>query len=547
MPTPDRPHLSARAAALVAAAAALALPRAALADDAAALSFASPIAAAAICAMVVVVAYLVNRFAPGQRRHVRRTAIVLLVYLAAAGASLALAASGIGGAVALGPAITSVASLLGVLTLINVAGIVTFDLALPSIGVRLPALVTDVAVGLAYAIAVMQELGVQPSSILATSAVATAVLALSLQTTLGNVLGGVALQLDDSIRPGDWIQLENGRQGKVREIRWRHTVLETRDWDTIIVPNASLLAANIMILGKRLGQPVVHRMTVPFHVDFRYGPTEVIAAVEGALRAGPIDGAASSPEPVCQCLDFSRDGRDSFAYYGARYWLADLDQDDRVSSLVRTRVYSALKRAGIPLAIPAAQLFVEHDGPERRGRKAHEEAERRERVLLGVELLRPLRAEERAAVAQRLTYAPFVAGEIVTRQGAIDPWLYIVTRGRARVCVSAQGAEREVATIEAPGFFGEMALMTGEPRRATVVAATDLECYRLDKQAFDAILAGRPEIARDISELLARRGVELQAAREHLDAAARERQIDAEKSRLLERIRGFFGLADRER
>jgi len=70
-------------------------------------------------------------------------------------------------------------------------------------------------VGIAYLAATMLILideGFNPSSVLGASAVASAILVVSLQSTLGNILGGLAIQVDGSIHTGDWIQLENGRQ-----------------------------------------------------------------------------------------------------------------------------------------------------------------------------------------------------------------------------------------------------------------------------------------------------------------------------------------------
>src|SRR5262249_44347090 len=143
-------------------------------------------------------------------------------------------------------------------------------------------------VGLAYIVTALWTIhaaGGDLSSLIATSAVVSGVIALSLQTTLGNVFGGVALQLDGSIHVGDWIRLEEGRPGPVKATRGPHPVLETRDWDTIIVPNAALLTSNIMILGKREGEVVQHRMWVYFNVDFRYAPPPVIQAFSEALPA----------------------------------------------------------------------------------------------------------------------------------------------------------------------------------------------------------------------------------------------------------------------
>ena len=419
---------------------------------------------------VVVLAFLVNRFAPKKRKHIRRTVIMLLLYLAALGASFALRFLGVQ---QWSVNLHALSELLAVIVAINVAGLAVFDLALPAINVELATILVDLAVGAAYilaTLAVLRRSGVDLSGIVATSAVVTGILALSLQATLGNILGGIALQLDNSIHAGDWVQLENGKQGKVREIRWRHTVIETRDWDTLIVPNASLLAANILILGKREGELVPHRMWVYFNVDFRFPPADVIEAVEGALRAAPIQGVSGDPPPNVVCMDFAREHKDSMGYYAVRYWLTDLARDDPTSSLVRARIYSALKRAGIPLAVPAAQIFVEQDDVERRARKQKREEERRLEALGPLEFLKPLMPDERATIAKKLRYAPFAAGEVITKQGSVAHWLYIVAEGTAEVRVAVDGQDKVIAKIQAPGFFGEMGLMTGEPRTATVVA-----------------------------------------------------------------------------
>lgn len=509
--------------------------------------FASHVGVLVLTAAVVLVAFLVNRFAPKKREHIRRAVIPLLLYMISLVAAVALPAAGAHGAADIARALSEV---LGVITAINVVAIALFNLVLPTIQVELSPLVTDIAMGAAYIVAIlagMRRWGVELSGVIATSAVVTAILALSLQATLGNILGGVALQLDNSIRVGDWVQLENGKQGRVREIRWRHTVLETRDWDTLIVPNASLLAATIMILGKREGEPLQRRMWVYFNVDFRYSPADVISAVERALRTGPIEGVAASPPPQCVCLDFAREGRDSFAHYALRYWLTDLARDDTVNSSVRARIYSALKRANIPLAVPAAHLWIEQDSGERRERKHRRDLAKRVDALHAVGFLRPLTEDELSNIAEDLRYAPFAAGETITKQGAVAHWLYLLTEGVVEVRVGVEGGpDRAVTKLEAPNFIGEMGLMTGEPRAATVVALTDVECYRLDKEVFRRILNERPEIASEISALLAERRVALEAVLDGEGGAIRRTRLDMEQNRLLGTIRGFFGLGGKD-
>src|SRR5262245_8811690 len=143
----------------------------------------------------------------------------------------------------------------------------------------------------------------------------------------------------------------------------------------------------------------------------------------------------------------------------------------------------------------------------------------------------------------RLRVAPFGRGEALTRQGAEAHWLYMLTRGDVEVRVTADGNIREhVATLHQGDFFGEMGMMTGEPRSATVIALSDVECFRLDKDAFQDILHQRPEIAEDISHVLALRKVGLDAVREALSEEANLTRMNEHQGRFLLRIRSFFGL-----
>jgi small-conductance mechanosensitive channel/CRP-like cAMP-binding protein len=494
-------------------------------------------------AAVLVVAFITNRFAPKKRRHMRDTAVAGLAYLIAACAAWVLSAFGAPGATLVA---REFAQFFGLITSVNLGVLVFFDLVLSSLGVSAAPFLASVMVllgDLGVVVVTLRHLGVELSGILATSALLSTITAFSLQGTLANIVGGLALQIDESIRVGDWVQLETGKQGRVREIRWRYTVIETRDWDTIIVPNSTILASSITILGKREGEPLQHRMWVYFNVDYGHSPANVVEAVNTGLQAAPIEGVASTPPPHAICYDFARDGRNSFAYYAVRYFLTDLARDDPTSSKVRERIYSALKRAGIPLALPAAHVWMEQDA-ETRARSERAEAERREEALNAVEFLRSLRDEERAHVAERLKYALFAPGETITKQGAVAHWLYIIVKGKAEVRVKVEGIEKVVTDVEAPGFVGEMGLMTGAPRRATVVALTEVECYRLDKVSFNTIMVGRPEIANDISAILASRTVDLAALEGELDVDSRRLAVEAEHRRLVTTIKHFFGLDD---
>ena len=492
---------------------------------------------------VVVVAGFLRLLPKAPRRRLRRSVILLGFYAGMLVLSIALRWTH---APALSTGLLIAIELLQLLLVINLLAITIFDVLLRVCRVDYPDILHDVVVGAAYLVAfgfVMHHVGVNVTSIVATSAVVTAVIGLSLQATLGNVVGGISLQLDDSVNEGDWVELENKTQGQVKKIRWRHTVIETRDWDTLIVPNGQLMSQAIKVLGKRDGQPLQHRMWVYFNVDFRYSPAEVMRAVNDSLQGAPLVGVASEPKPHCICYDLARDNRDSFCYYAVRYWLTDLARDDPTSSLVRERIYAALKRAQIPLAIPAKAVFVSPDDMEHRDRKRMRELESRTAALAAIDLFANLSEDEQRTLASSARLAPFSPHEVITRQGATAHWLYVLLKGTAAVRVAtSEGEDRQVAILEAPSFFGEMALMTGQPREATVIAECDVECLRVDRKDLESIIKNRPEIASEISVVLAKRRVELLAVREGLDADAKRARLSTEHTRILHAIRDFFAL-----
>lgn len=426
------------------------------------------------------------------------------------------------------------------IAIINVVGVLVFDVVLHRLRLDIPRIIRDIITGLAYvvlAFSLLSLVGVNLTGIVATSAVLTAMIGFSLQDTLINIMGGMALEMDNTINVGDWIRVDK-YEGRVKEIRWRQTSIETRDWDTVVIPNSMLVKNYFVILGKRTNEPLQHRMWVYFNVDFRYSPSDVIDIVEKALRAEPIANVAQNPAIHCLTTEF----QESFITYAVRYWITDLAPTDPTNSVIRTRIYSALKRANIPLSIPAHSLFITEEDAKRLERKTEKEITHRIEALHHVDLFHTLTDEELRELAERLSVAPFVRGEAMTVQGAEAHWLYVITKGEAEVRISVDGSElsKKVATLHAGDFFGEMGMMMGAKRSATVIATKDTECYRIDKEAFQDIVRRRPEIAEDISHVLANRRVELEAVREGLNEEAAKQRLQHTQGDLLKRIRSFF-------
>jgi CRP-like cAMP-binding protein/small-conductance mechanosensitive channel len=429
------------------------------------------------------------------------------------------------------------------IAVIRLWGQLVFRLVLPSMKLSLPRITEDIFVIIAYIAWFMVRLryaGLDLGSILATSAVITAVVAFAMQDTLGNILGGLALQLDNSIEVGDWIKVED-ISGKVVDIRWRSTLVETRNWETVVFPNSQLMKNKFLVLGRRTDQPVQWRRWVWFNVGLDISPSKVIDVVEQSIVNTEIANMARQPAPNCVLMDMDNKG---YARYALRYWLTDLVQDDPTDGAIRWHIMTALQRAGLKLAVEERSIHVTKENEKYEEVVHQREVLLRMKTLRRVELFSPMTEAELKALAERLRYSPFARGNIITRQGdEKSHWLYIIINGEAEVFLDTPDGEKRVLnTLGKGSFFGEMALLTGAPRRASVMAKTDVECYRLDKDAFEEILQARPSIAEEVSHILAVRKAQLDSAVQDMGAASAKRDLAQSRNEILATIKRFFSL-----
>ncbi len=427
------------------------------------------------------------------------------------------------------------------IALIRLSGLLVFRIVLLRARMTTPRIAEDIFVIIAYIAWGMVRLGyagLDLGSIVATSAVITAVVAFAMQDTLGNILGGLALQLDNSIQIGDWIKVDD-IIGRVVDIRWRSTLVETRNWETVVFPNSQLMKNKFMVLGRRSDQPVQWRRWIWFGVSLEVTPARVVGAVEDAVRQAEIGNVARKPAPNCVLMEIDK----GYARYALRYWLTDLAVDDPTDGAMRWHVYTALERAGIKLALEEQSVHFIKENEKYEEAVHQRELTRRIKTIRHVELFAQMNQDELHKLAEHLKYAPFAKGNIISRQGAIAHWLYIIINGEAEVFLEAAKGERRVLNVLSKGnFFGEMGMMTGAPRTASVIARTDVECYRLDKAAFEEIILERPGIAEEISHILVERRAQLDSALQNLDEETKHKTIHRQHNEVLETVKRFFGL-----
>jgi len=407
---------------------------------------------------------------------------------------------------------------------------------------RMMAEVLMVVALIVYTIYRMNEIGVNLASLITTSAVLTGVIAFSMQEMLGNLWGGIALQADNTCRIGDWIRVDESVIGQIIGIRWRCLAVATNDGETIMMPNAQLVKSRVTVLARRGDQKIPWRRPVIFFVGYDVAPSRVIAVVETALARVEIANVAANPRPICTCRSFD----DNSIRYVVLYWLLDPTYDLATDSQIRAHVFATLSRHHMEMPLPRRVLLTPDAVSAQHDATSARELTSRLDVLSRLKLFAELTDGERRALAAELSDAPYVAGDVISREGDVSDSLFILAAGNVEIIRDASDAldeRKHLADMAAPDHFGEMGLLTGQARGATVIARDDVLCYRLEKRGFDAILKARPEIAEALSQVLAVRLAANDATLQALDDVARRKRASGSASELLRRIRVFFDLA----
>jgi small-conductance mechanosensitive channel len=406
------------------------------------------------------------------------------------------------------------------------------------LGRPLPRILHDITQGLVYTGVVLITLraaGVEPGSLFTTSALITAVVGLSLQDTLGNLFAGLSIQAQRPFEVGDWINIESDNRfgGRVVEINWRATKVITADQIEVIIPNSTLAKTPI----KNFTKPTaMARRTIDVVGPNDVPPRRMEAALLRALWS--IPGVLEEPAPYVLIPKFAENG----IAYQLCYFVDDYDRCYRVDTVVRQRIWQVLRRERIAMPFPTQTLQLGETPAEAAEREERSRQGRRLESLRGVDFLAGVPPPLLERLAARSQSCVFEIGETVIRQGDAGHELFIIQTGQVSVMVGRTGGSTaEVARLRPGQFFGEMSLMTGERRRATVQAAEDCEMVKVDKQAFQEVLAAAPNLVEQITRVLVERQIELD---ENISArTARSRaETEARSHALLDKIRKFFAL-----
>jgi small-conductance mechanosensitive channel/CRP-like cAMP-binding protein len=404
-------------------------------------------------------------------------------------------------------------------------------------GIAIPRLARDIVRAIALTIAILITLqivfNITPSSILISSTLLSAVIGLALQDLLKNVIAGVALQLERPFDIGHWIQVGDGI-GKVVEMSWRATNVITVDGNYIIYPNSDL--ATSRVINYTLPEPR-QAMHTQIALSYVHPPNTIKRVLYDAMLASPD--VTPDPTPSVKVLSYG----DYSVTYDLKFWLYNYDNYPDKRDKVMTNAWYALQRSGISMPLPVREVYHHEEGPDEQALRRREHLARMATDLRVATILDVLNEQELAILVERVHARLYGAGDLLVRQDDPGETLFILRSGRVRVDVrNPNGTIITVNRIGPGECFGEMALMTGEPRGASVIAEEDTEVLVVSKDDLAPLLRNNAKLPERLGEML--------NLRREMNRLALERQqpdhLPSEETipylKLVDRIRQFFGL-----
>lgn len=388
-----------------------------------------------------------------------------------------------------------------------------------------PSIIRDAIRLLIYLVFAMASLkiifNIEVSSIITTSAVLTAAIAFAMQNTLSNIISGFSVQIDKNLKKDTWINIKDKNiTGQVENVGFRYTVLKTLENERIIVPN-NIVLQNVLISYGRKEDAEKCALSVNIGIGYEVPPVKAKELLLKILKSHPD--IAQLPEPKVYTANFN----DNYMDMRMRFFVNDYAKRDRIRDEILTQAWYSIVRAGYSIPYPHREIIEKK--PDRIFRLNLEDTKA---LLKNVDIFSLLSDIELSEIVERSFYKVFGTGEVIVKQDEEGDSLFFVLSGELDVLVD----NMKVATIGNGDIFGEMSLLTGERRKATVLAKTETHLLEITKEIINPYIK-KGDFLNAIVNLITERQFENIDAKQLKD---KKQQIETKKHDFLSKLKDFF-------
>jgi small-conductance mechanosensitive channel/CRP-like cAMP-binding protein len=350
------------------------------------------------------------------------------------------------------------------------------------------------------------------------------VVGLALQDTLGNLFAGIALQADQAFQVGDVVSISNRMGGVVENVSWRGVKIRTFQNKLLVLSNSVMGKETIEVAPR----DNLNARIVIFHTIYTDSPSRTIQAVREAVRQ--VENVSPKIRPVVRMMNLGESGID----WEVKYWAEDYSKFNDTDALIRQRIWYVFNREKIGFPFPTRTVHMAAV-PEKVTLDEYLNAT--SELLSEIPIFAPLSEEELEKLAAASKVRIYAPGEAIVRRGQEGNSMFVITHGAVEVQILIAGEAKTINTLRNSDYFGEMSLLTGEPRTATVVAVEETEVIQINKSALKPIFEANPELVKSVCDLIEERRLLLSTGVEEQEKDEKKREKG-----VLTSIRNFFGL-----
>ncbi len=382
-----------------------------------------------------------------------------------------------------------------------------------------------ISIGIALSIFFNKDI----TALLTASSVVVGVLGLSLRAMIADFFYGIAITLEHPFRVGDWIEVgvgNNTKVGKVQQISWRSTLIITKQNIHITVPHS--------VIGNRNFNNYSYPDSLwrsSFNMSLSYDVTVSEAERIFFSAIKQIKELEDIPkEPGVSIIQFLPYGIE----WNIQFWVKDYPMESSIRLQIQRNILRDLSYCGISL----------YNQPEYQSTQNETPAKPRSNWVRNLDLFACLTDEDCRVISEQAIKSTIPKSKALFEQGSEGSSLFLIYQGLMDVYVKdkIEDEAKKVNRLCAGAVFGEMSLLTGHPRNATVTAVVETVVYEINKAMIEPYLREHPLLLEHIENLLTERKLQNIELMKNID---KHKETDIPKNMLLEvqqQIRRFFNL-----
>ena len=348
----------------------------------------------------------------------------------------------------------------------------------------------------------LQQSKIDLVGIVTTSAVLTAVLGLAAQDPLKDLIGGLSLQLEQVIREGDWIEIDN-QIGKVASISWRDTELRCRNGSRLVLPHSVLNASTI----RNFTSFGPHGNELLIGLDYSLAPHLAKTIMNRIAKNHPL--VLNNPPPIVRIEEFE----DSTVTYKWIAWHENYDERRIIRGELQEQLWYALNREGLSFPFPVRDVRLQNGVPTSKNNKPRKEQLQKQIVdlLEKNEIFSILSESQILQIVDMSSVHRYGEGEIIVAEDATGDSLFMLINGHALVRKTSDNSkDLVVAELSRGDIFGEMTLFTGSPRSATVRSNSEVEVLEVHRAVMAELIEKEPILLERLGQMMSNRQTHLE-------------------------------------